>query len=54
MNDNTDHQGDLEKAIIAAYDAYMTARFKRELTDKEIAAVLRPMSEILFTLDAGR
>ncbi len=46
-----DHQADLEAAIIAAYDAYMKARHNREMTDKEIALVLRPVSEILFSLD---
>lgn len=50
-NDTTDNQGDLEAAIIAAYDAYMKARHNREMTDKEIALVLRPTSEILFQLD---
>jgi hypothetical protein len=45
------HQGDLESSIIAAFDAYMKAIKNREMTDKEIALVIRPISEILFSLE---
>lgn len=54
MTTHQDNQGDLEAAIIAAYDEYMKARHGREMNDKEIALVLRPVSEILFALDAGK
>jgi len=48
---STDNQVDLEAAIIGAYDAYMKATQNREMTDKEIALVLRPVSSILSQLD---
>ena len=49
--DNTDYQGDLNKAIIDAFDAYLKATKGREMNDKEIAAVLRTANDLVYDLD---
>ena len=49
--DNTDYQGDLNKAIIDAFDAYLKATKGREMNDKEIAALLRVANDLVYDLD---
>jgi len=49
--DNTDYQGDLNKALIDAFDAYLKATQKRELTDREIAALFRVANDFVYDLD---
>ena len=49
--DNTDYQGDLNKALIDAFDTYLKATKGRELNDKEIAAVFRIANELVYDLD---
>ena len=49
--DNTDYQGDLNKALIDAFDAYLKSTKGREMNDKEIAAVLRVSNDLVYDLD---
>jgi hypothetical protein len=49
--DNTDYQGDLNKALIDAFDTYLKATKGREMNDKEIAAVLRTANDLVYDLD---
>jgi len=49
--DNTDYQGELNKALIDAFDAYLKTTQKRELTDREIAALFRVANDFVYDLD---
>jgi len=49
--DNTDYQGDLNKALIDAFDAYLKATKSREMNDREIAALFRASNDLVYELD---